>query len=125
MSSSSCVNTMATLFGTHTGITCDGCGHKPIEGFRMKCTKCVNHDYCEECYEKYQGGVVNDWSKAVNPVSKKPEDHEFEQFADREGFKAAGKKEEAAVKVKKVKPNEPCPCGSGKKFKKCCGAGAA
>jgi len=21
----------------------------------------------------------------------------------------------------KVKPNEPCPCGSGKKFKKCCG----
>ena len=23
---------------------------------------------------------------------------------------------------KKVRPNEPCPCGSGKKFKKCCGA---
>jgi hypothetical protein len=22
----------------------------------------------------------------------------------------------------KVKPNEPCPCGSGKKYKKCCGA---
>ena len=21
-----------------------------------------------------------------------------------------------------VKPNDPCPCGSGKKFKKCCGA---
>lgn len=21
----------------------------------------------------------------------------------------------------KVYPNEPCPCGSGKKFKKCCG----
>ena len=21
---------------------------------------------------------------------------------------------------KKVKPNEPCPCGSGKKYKKCC-----
>ena len=21
----------------------------------------------------------------------------------------------------KIKPNEPCPCGSGKKFKKCCG----
>ena len=20
----------------------------------------------------------------------------------------------------KVKPNEPCPCGSGKKYKKCC-----
>ena len=25
------------------------------------------------------------------------------------------------VKSKKVGPNEPCPCGSGKKYKKCCG----
>jgi uncharacterized protein YecA (UPF0149 family) len=24
----------------------------------------------------------------------------------------------------KVGRNDPCPCGSGKKFKKCCGAGA-
>ncbi|MDT7520794.1 SEC-C metal-binding domain-containing protein [Rhodoferax sp. TBRC 17660] len=24
----------------------------------------------------------------------------------------------------KVGRNEPCPCGSGKKFKKCCGAAA-
>ena len=23
--------------------------------------------------------------------------------------------------VKVAKPNEPCPCGSGKKYKKCCG----
>jgi preprotein translocase subunit SecA len=22
---------------------------------------------------------------------------------------------------KKVQPNDPCPCGSGKKYKKCCG----
>jgi len=27
-------------------------------------------------------------------------------------------------KERKVGPNEPCPCGSGRKFKKCCGAGA-
>jgi uncharacterized protein len=26
------------------------------------------------------------------------------------------------VRSDKVKPNAPCPCGSGKKFKKCCGA---
>ena len=25
-------------------------------------------------------------------------------------------------KGKKVGPNDPCPCGSGKKYKKCCGA---
>ena len=36
--------------------------------------------------------------------------------------------EEAAVAVapvrreKKVGRNDPCPCGSGKKYKKCCGA---
>jgi len=27
------------------------------------------------------------------------------------------------AKGKKVGRNEPCPCGSGKKYKKCCGAG--
>ncbi|NLC12153.1 MAG: hypothetical protein GX767_07880, partial [Firmicutes bacterium] len=25
------------------------------------------------------------------------------------------------ITVKKVGRNEPCPCGSGKKYKKCCG----
>ena len=25
------------------------------------------------------------------------------------------------VKEKKIYPNAPCPCGSGKKYKKCCG----
>ena len=25
------------------------------------------------------------------------------------------------VKAEKVYPNDPCPCGSGKKYKKCCG----
>ena len=24
------------------------------------------------------------------------------------------------TKMKKIKPNAPCPCGSGKKYKKCC-----
>jgi uncharacterized protein YecA (UPF0149 family) len=28
------------------------------------------------------------------------------------------------VKGAKVGRNEPCPCGSGKKYKKCCGAGS-
>ncbi|MCC8017186.1 MAG: SEC-C domain-containing protein, partial [Lachnospiraceae bacterium] len=25
------------------------------------------------------------------------------------------------VKPEKIYPNDPCPCGSGKKYKKCCG----
>ena len=27
----------------------------------------------------------------------------------------------AGKKTKKIKPNEPCPCGKGNKYKKCCG----
>lgn len=32
------------------------------------------------------------------------------------------KKSNTVVKDKKVGRNDPCPCGSGKKYKKCCGA---
>lgn len=28
---------------------------------------------------------------------------------------------EPIVKDKRIYPNEPCPCGSGRKYKKCCG----
>lgn len=34
----------------------------------------------------------------------------------------AGSSQSITRKVKKIGPNEPCPCGSGKKYKKCCGA---
>ena len=34
-------------------------------------------------------------------------------------------KAEPVRKGKKVGPNDPCPCGSGKKYKKCCGAPGA
>jgi preprotein translocase subunit SecA len=33
-----------------------------------------------------------------------------------------GFREEPVVKGRKVDRNEPCPCGSGRKYKKCCGA---
>ena len=31
------------------------------------------------------------------------------------------KKSKTVVKGKKIGRNEPCPCGSGKKYKHCCG----
>ncbi|MGI6748605.1 MAG: SEC-C metal-binding domain-containing protein [Anaerovoracaceae bacterium] len=34
----------------------------------------------------------------------------------------AWKKSKTVVKEKQTGRNEPCPCGSGKKYKKCCGA---
>ena len=34
--------------------------------------------------------------------------------------KSAVKKQPVRTAAKKVGPNDPCPCGSGKKYKKCC-----
>ena len=31
-------------------------------------------------------------------------------------------KKVSAKDIKKIGRNDPCPCGSGKKYKKCCGA---
>jgi len=33
----------------HEYVSCDGCGVKPLKGFRYKCTVCPNYDLCEKC----------------------------------------------------------------------------
>jgi preprotein translocase subunit SecA len=40
------------------------------------------------------------------------------------GGDSSGSSNKTVVKNAKVGRNEPCPCGSGKKYKKCCGAGS-
>ena len=47
-----------------------------------------------------------------------------EGFAGAAG-KSAGPKKPVVNKGQKVGRNDPCPCGSGKKYKKCCGANQA
>lgn len=37
----------------HNRYSCDGCGMKPIQGFRYKCTVCKDFDYCEVCHTIY------------------------------------------------------------------------
>ena len=49
---------------------------------------------------------------------------EWESIFDEETRKALYKEQKSSttiVKEAKVYPNDPCPCGSGKKYKKCCG----
>jgi preprotein translocase subunit SecA len=53
---------------------------------------------------------------------------EVDQFSMAERQRAAATAPQGEQKVKQIKldqpkvgRNEPCPCGSGKKFKKCCG----
>jgi preprotein translocase subunit SecA len=68
--------------------------------------------------------------RSVWNVSQTKHD-EVGQFAIMERQRAAGTAPQGERKVKqieleypKVRRNEPCPCGSGKKYKKCCGKNA-
>lgn len=40
---------------------------------------------------------------------------------EKDPYREAINQKRQVIKEKKVYPNDPCPCGSGKKFKKCCG----
>lgn len=50
---------------------------------------------------------------------------EWESIFDEEKRKELYREQKASTTVKreekKIYPNDPCPCGSGKKYKKCCG----
>ena len=49
---------------------------------------------------------------------------EWEEIFDEDKRKALYKEQKSSttiVKPEKIYPNDPCPCGSGKKYKKCCG----
>jgi len=117
-------------FGEHVGITCDGCETIPIIGFRYRCLRCkdsqgqFNHDICENCFEDFKRGELNYATQGQNRISPDPLDHEFQTYVDRKQFKSLSAGSSTPGKVapgpKKTKPNEACPCGSGKKYKKCC-----
>lgn len=55
----------------------------------------------------------NNWKYQIEVISDKPED-----IADLEILLNWPKPKHTEIKVGR---NDPCPCGSGKKYKKCCG----
>jgi SWIM/SEC-C metal-binding protein len=55
----------------------------------------------------------NGWSCRIEHEPKKPEDITALEILQNPV--------KTSIADKKVGRNEPCPCGSGKKFKKCCG----
>ena len=72
-------------------------------------------------FEDMEQGLMEDTVKALMHV-------QLEQKIEREQVaKVTGtNKDESAVRApkvreeKKIYPNDPCPCGSGKKYKQCC-----
>ena len=59
--------------------------------------------------------------KAEHLYSLKQWDNIFDEEKRKELFMEQ-KKARTVVKAPKIGRNDPCPCGSGKKYKKCCGA---
>ncbi len=81
-----------------------GMPHRPIEEKRERER---NYQYSGADKEAGRGFAAMDASR-VNLAAIKP--------------KEAGETKRQPVRVvEKIKPNDPCPCGSGKKYKKCCG----
>lgn len=98
---------------------------------------------------------INDSLKEANPIEEMEEDtkvnlgfdkellyknmvaagadwlynlHEWEDIFDEDKRKELYREQKQSMTVrkgKKVYPNDPCPCGSGKKYKKCCGRNAS
>jgi hypothetical protein len=75
----------------------------------------VSLDFDKELLYKNMVGAAADWL------------YELEEWEDvistdrRKELYKEQKLSTTVVKEEKVYPNDPCPCGSGKKYKKCCG----
>lgn len=52
--------------GVHENVICDGCGMRPLVGFRYKCLTCPDYDLCENCEKKA------DVHPADHPLMKLP-----------------------------------------------------
>ena len=80
--------------------------------------------YTQEGFELFEE-LLNTIDKQVTTYLLKAEirqNIERKQIAKGEAVSDASKtKKSAPKKVEKVGRNEPCPCGSGKKYKQCCG----
>ncbi len=72
-----------------------------------------------EKYESYKKGHFAQYSPFNPDYEKLKAEREKKEKNWSESLKL-GKKSDP-VKVEKVGRNDPCPCGSGKKYKKCCG----
>ena len=89
----------------------------PVVEFRME-----SYDMFEEMIATIRENTVRD---LLMIMPRRRQDVERKAVVKETATNAGGDdsvKKEPVRKGKKVGPNDPCPCGSGKKYKKCCGA---
>ena len=90
----------------------------PVVAFRME-----SYDMFDEMTETIRENTVK---MMFTTVVRRREDVERQAVAKITATSSGGGdesvKKEPVRKAKKVGPNDPCPCDSGKKYKKCCGS---
>ena len=102
-----------TMTGFLDGINDSLINPNPIE--EMEEDTVVNLGYDKALLYKNMVAADADWLYNLE---------EWNDIFDAETRKALYKEQKSSttvVKGDKVYPNDPCPCGSGKKYKKCCG----
>jgi preprotein translocase subunit SecA len=88
-------------------------------------------EYKREAYEMFQGMVARIQEDAVRYLYKVRVEKERRAPERRSAFRnvstnagdESGPRQPFRRQGKKIGRNDPCPCGSGKKYKKCCGRG--
>ena len=107
--------TIMTMTGFLDGINDSLKEQNPIE--EMEEDTVVNLGLEKELLSKNMVAAGADWLYNLE---------EWEPIFDEEKRKELYKEQKSSttvVKEEKIYPNDPCPCGSGKKYKKCCGKG--
>ncbi len=102
-----------TMTGFLDGINDSLVKGNPIE--EMEEDTVVNLGFDKELLYKNMVAAEADWLYNLeewNPI--------FDEEKRKELYKEQ-KRSGTIVKEAKIYPNDPCPCGSGKKYKKCCG----
>lgn len=104
---------LMTMTGFLDGINDSLKKPNPIE--EMEEDTKVSLDFDKDLLYKNMVGAGADWLYELEA---------WEEIFDEETRKKLYREQKASttvVKGDKVYPNDPCPCGSGKKYKKCCG----
>ena len=102
-----------TMVGFLDGINDSLVNQNPIE--EMEEDTKVNLGFDKELLYKNMVGAGADWLYGLEEWNTI-----FDEAKQKELYKEQ-KSSTTIVKGDKVYPNDPCPCGSGKKYKKCCG----
>ena len=85
----------------------------------IECTEQLGKTAERDIYQKKYDQFKDKVDAEMEAMEKRMEENWTTPFFDR--FSPADPVQQTVVKGAKIYPNDPCPCGSGKKYKKCCG----